>query len=212
MDTNPTTLQRQNFLLHIGEARPRDEIHVSTDSTAQPFSVEQSVSRIECTRKFLEVESEEEHQDRLDEIKDLLKQHGRLQAGQMDTTSDADALFDDFENSPEGQEHETISPQDFYDYDSDGERVPFYPFKQPETFTCPFEILGECRKPAKLKNTRSFALHVKQKHPGAIIETYEQNPLEDGTAKVPCPKLCGRLFSSPMPPTITPRTQHIAIG
>jgi hypothetical protein len=117
-----------------------------------------------------------------------------------DHTDDVDALFHDFElpeDSAEGQEYETISPGDLYNYDSDGERVPFYPFKQPETFTCSFEVLGECPKPAKLKNARSVApLHVKQKHPGVIIGTIEQNPLEDGTAKVPCPKLCGRLYSS----------------
>jgi hypothetical protein len=184
METMSTEVQRQGLLRHISEARPRHETHVLTDSTAQPFSVEQPVSRTESTREFLEDESEDEHQDHIDEIKDLLNQHRRLQTEQVDTrvkhendhTDDVDALFHDFElpeDSAEGQEYETISPGDLYNYDSDGERVPFYPFKQPETFTCSFKVLGECPKPAKLKNARSVALHVKQKHPGVIIGTIE---------------------------------------
>jgi hypothetical protein len=200
MDMKPTALQRQSFLLQISETRPRDATHSIPDSIVEHFPVHQSLSSTENTREFLEDESEDEHQDRIEEIKDLLNQHRSLQTEQVATrVKDENALFDDFElpeDSVEGQEHEKISLPNLYDYDSDGERVPFYPFKQPETFTCPFEVLGECPKPAKLKNARSVALHVKQKHPGVTIETYEHNPLEDGTAKVPCPKLCGRLFSS----------------
>jgi hypothetical protein len=195
------------FLEFIIQTRVQDQTATTTSDVTRSPSLDTPVTSTDQTQQFMEDESEDEHSDRLDEIRGLAYLYRTTKMkeedeDEFDRDGNADALFQDFDegdmsaDNPKGQKDAAFRPQDLVEYDSDGKQVPFYPFKEPEMFKCPFEAIGQCDKKLKLKNARSVVLHVQLQHPGQIIDTYETNPFEDGTKKVPCPKLCDRLFSS----------------
>jgi hypothetical protein len=67
--------------------------------------------------------------------------------------------------------------------------LPIVPFERFGLFGCPF-----CAYKCKSKTGRNA--HVRAKHENATPrKTVEQDPLEDGSKKIPCPKRCGAMFA-----------------
>jgi hypothetical protein len=73
-------------------------------------------------------------------------------------------------------------------------------FDYPSWWHCPFAKEGKC--PYKGFGTqRGLAAHCKQVHKiessiAMLVSRFQENPLEDGTAKIPCRWGCGKFFSS----------------
>jgi hypothetical protein len=141
------------FLEFVSQTRVQDQTATTTSDVTRSLSLDAPVTSTDQTQQFMEDESEDEHQDCLHEIRGLAylyratKMKGQDE-DEFDRDGDADALFQDFDegdmsaDNPKGQKDAAFRPQDLVEYDSDGERVPFYPFKEPEMFKCPFEANG----------------------------------------------------------------------
>jgi hypothetical protein len=110
------------------------------------------------------------------------------------------ALFDEFGDqdvsvdTPKGcEEIQTSDPDD--QYQSDEEDVAICPFEPLDFYVCPFKILGQCKRSETFQTMKACALHVHKADPRHTIKTVDQDPLEDGTMKVPCQRLCGQMFA-----------------
>lgn len=73
------------------------------------------------------------------------------------------------------------------------------PFKHIDSYTlvCPFKAQGEtCKSATVFKNLQAVAAHCNQKHARRIIVPFHDDPLQDGTRRIPCPKKCESLFTT----------------
>lgn len=74
------------------------------------------------------------------------------------------------------------------------------PFLFPAVRMCPFVAKGLCKHAGYTKQ-RALSTHCRMKHKDEngqpiILTTVEEDPLEDGTAKIPCRWKCDRFFAS----------------
>lgn len=99
--------------------------------------------------------------------------------------------FDSESSDQEEWEEEVGAPLDT-------ESTSFRPFEPlpPHTYVCPFKAKGLCRRSETFSNYRALAAHCTQKHHGLTMSSYEEDPLPDGTRKVPCPRNCASVFAS----------------
>jgi predicted RNA-binding Zn-ribbon protein involved in translation (DUF1610 family) len=76
--------------------------------------------------------------------------------------------------------------------------VTFQPFAEREVYVCPFFSKGRCSdNKAFLDTYRRLCAHVASDHKShGLASTYAEDPFEDGTPKVPCPRACGANFVS----------------
>lgn len=71
------------------------------------------------------------------------------------------------------------------------------PFATAGVFVCLFKALGQCKRALQaFTNFQGLTAHCNQKHHGQIITSVVQDPLEDGTRKIPCRRACGKMFAS----------------
>lgn len=73
-----------------------------------------------------------------------------------------------------------------------------YPAFEPlpeDAYTCPFKPTGQCRRSETFKNYENLAKHCDQKHKGMVLRPFAEDPLPDGTRKIPCIKGCDGLFA-----------------
>jgi hypothetical protein len=109
-------------------------------------------------------------------------------------------LFEEFgdhslstDNPERCEETQTSDTNDHHH--SDEEHVTVYPFEPLETYVCPFKILGQCKRSETFRDMKACANHVHRTQPNCVIKTIEEDPIEDGTPKVTCPRNCGQMFA-----------------
>lgn len=74
----------------------------------------------------------------------------------------------------------------------------FQPFAKRDVNICPYVATDGCKAKKQAFGTyRDLCLHVRSTHQlEKPPNEYEENPFEDGTNKIPCPRACGEKFSS----------------
>ena len=72
------------------------------------------------------------------------------------------------------------------------------PFSAKDIYICPYVAIQKCNSAEKFFNTyRSLCGHVSSHHQeDCLPSTYDEDPLENGTSKIPCPRGCGETFTS----------------
>jgi hypothetical protein len=87
-----------------------------------------------------------------------------------------------------------ITETDYF-YDNDKEQVAVYPFAPLETYVCPLEILGQCKRSETFRDMKPCANHVHHTHLNRFIKIVDEDSIEDGNTKVPCPRKGGQMFA-----------------
>jgi hypothetical protein len=74
----------------------------------------------------------------------------------------------------------------------------FQPFRAKDIYVCPYVTIQKCHSAERSFNTyRSLCGHVASRHQeDCLPSTYDEDPLENGTSKIPCPRGCGEAFTS----------------
>lgn len=197
-------------------ANPPKELSADSDSSQ---SVQPAYS--ENCRLFLADEEEDDHVDRLNQIIELANFHNQvfglsLIPNQQPTYERMLLTPSALQKGASGSHAETIkaeeitdSPLDEFDeespdsIDSDDEQevavTAIKPFLFPAIRMCPFVAKGLC-KHAGFNTQRGLSTHCRMKHQEngnpIILTTVEEDPLENGTAKIPCRWKCDRFFAS----------------
>jgi hypothetical protein len=168
----------------------------------------------ENIRIFLADEEEDDHVDRLNEIIELANVHnealGLSLIPNQQPTYEPMLLIPSAESHAETIEETADSPLDEFDEglpdvgDNDDENKDtasaIRSFLFPAVRVCPFVAKGLCNHPGFTRQ-RALSTHCRMKHQGEnrkpiILTTVEEDPLEDGTAKIRCRWKCDRFFTS----------------
>lgn len=72
---------------------------------------------------------------------------------------------------------------------------PVFELLPEDAYTCPFKTVGQCRRSETFKNYENLAKHCDQKHKGMAFRPFAEDPLPDGTRKIPCIRGCDGLFA-----------------